>query len=747
MEKISGYVKSIVYQNAQNHYTVLELVSDDREITCVGIFHCIDEGEVIEAQGEFGKHSLYGEQFQVKSYETKAPTDVISVERYLGSGAIPGIGSALAKRMVTKFGEDTFRIIEEEPERLSEIKGISDRKAREIAALMEGKKDLRKAMIFLQQYGISNALAVKIYDRYEQAVYKVISENPYQMAEEITGVGFRIADEIAQKVGIHTGSDYRIRSGILYTLLQATGEGHVYLPMDILTSRAAELLGVEEPYVEDQLLNLMMERKVTVKASDSERQVYATSYYYKELDCAKRLIDLNIKSSEDDDVIRKKTDHLEKELGLILEEKQREAVIEAVRNGVFIITGGPGTGKTTTINMLIRYFAEERMDIFLAAPTGRAAKRMTETTGFEAKTIHRLLELSGNMEQEDGNYYDKNNGFERNEQNPLEADVIIIDEMSMVDIHLFQALLKSITVGTKLIMVGDDNQLPPVGPGAVLKDMILSGKFSTITLEKIFRQENASDIVLNAHRIHEGKSVKLDNKSTDFFFLERDDPEVIMESIIYLVSKKLPPYVKAEPFEIQVMTPMRKGSLGVESLNEKLQEKLNPPSPKKKEKELFNGVFREGDKVMQIKNNYQLEWEIVSKYGITIDKGLGVFNGDLGVIREINPVVESMVVVFDENRQVNYPFRQLEELELAYAITIHKSQGSEYPAIVMPILSGPAMLMNRNLLYTGITRAKKCVTLVGSSTMVQKMIDNRNEQKRYSGLCNRILEICEVEWE
>ena len=675
------------------------------------------------------------------SYESVIPQDSLAMERYLGSGAIKGIGAALAARIVRKFGDDTLRIIEEEPERLAEVKGISERKAREIADQVEEKADMRKAMMFLQQYGITQTLGMKIYRQYGQEMYGVLKENPYKMAEDIPGVGFKIADEIAARIGIHTDSDYRIRSGILYILLQASGEGHVYLPKEVLLKRARDLLGVEQEYMEKHLMDLSIERKIVIREIKREgapvqTAVYAASYYQVELHVAQMLHTLNLQDTVKEDVLEEKIERIQRGTGVELDEKQKEAVREAVKNGLLIITGGPGTGKTTTINAIIRYFEMEDLDICLAAPTGRAAKRMTETTGYEAKTIHRLLELSGGPEQAQENVR-----FERNAQNPLEADVIIIDEMSMVDIFLMHALLSAVVSGTRLILVGDVNQLPSVGPGSVLKDIISSGCFPVVELVKIFRQASQSDIVVNAHKINQGIPVVLDNKSRDFFFLKRYDANVIISIVITLIQKKLPKYVEASPYEIQVLTPMRKGLLGVERLNSILQQYLNPPEREKKEKEHGQGVFREGDKVMQIKNNYQLEWEIRGNYGIPVEKGVGVFNGDNGIIREINSFAEMMTVEFDEKRFVEYSFKQLDELELAYAITIHKAQGSEYPAVVIPLLQGPRMLMNRNLLYTAVTRARKCVTLVGDEKTFYDMENNRMEQDRYTALDVRIKEI------
>lgn len=732
VESLAGYVEHIIYRNADNGYTVLNLVSREDEITCVGIFSAIAEGENIEAQGEYTEHPTYGQQFKVTSFEEKAPEDEEAIERYLGSGAIKGIGLAMAARIVRRFKEDTFRIIEEEPERLAEIKGISNRKAMEIASQVNEKRDLRQAMIFLQQYGITMNLAVKVYQAYGQDVYGIIRENPYRLADDIGGVGFRTADEIAARVGIRMDSDFRVRSGILYTLLQASGEGHTYLPETELTPRASKLLNVTAEQVEKQYMDLAIERKIILKQMEDQTQIYAASFYYMEANTATMLKRLNVSYDVSDAEIEQRIRGIEKKSGMTLDEHQVTAVKEAVRNGLLVITGGPGTGKTTTINTIIRYFELEGLEIFLAAPTGRAAKRMSETTGFEARTVHRMLELNGGAEG--------SGGFERDESNPLEADVIIVDEMSMVDISLMYSLLKAISVGTRLILVGDVNQLPSVGPGSVLRDIIQSHACNVVMLTKIFRQASTSDIIVNAHKINHGEEVILDNKSMDFFFLKRYDADVIINVVLQLIKQKLPKFVDATPYDIQVLTPMRKGLLGVERLNGILQRYMNPPANDKVEKEYGSTVFREGDKVMQTKNNYQLAWEIRTKFGLTVDKGLGIFNGDMGIIRQINDFAEQMIIEFDEGRMVEYPYKLLDELELAYAITIHKSQGSEYPAVVIPLLGGPMMLMNRNLLYTAVTRARKCVTLVGNEVTFQQMIQNTSQQKRYSGLCDRLKE-------
>lgn len=742
VEIIEGYVERIIFRNADNGYTVFSLVTEDDEVTCCGSLSYIDEGEYVALKGKFVNHSVYGEQWKVDSYEVKEASDVISMEKYLGSGAIKGVGTALAARIVRKFKKDTFRIIEEEPERLVEIKGISNRIAKEIAQQFEEKRELRSAMLFMQQYGISVNLAAKIHDKYGSKMYEIMKQNPYKLADDISGVGFKIADEIAKKAGIMSNSDFRIKAGILHVLKEAATQGNTYLPKETLYKMTGELLGIEIETMEQHLIDMVMDKQLVIKENEKEQRVYSSYYYYTEFNCARMLMDLNVSYSYSEEKFNELMNKLEKQMQVEFDSMQRTAVLEAIRNGLLILTGGPGTGKTTTINAIIELYEEEGMEILLAAPTGRAAKRMSETTGYEAQTIHRLLELTGNVEDEGQRMH-----FERNEENPLETDVVIIDEMSMVDISLLQSLLKAIVVGTRVIFVGDVNQLPSVGPGNVLKDMIASNCFSVVKLTKIFRQAAQSDIVINAHKINRGEELVLDNNSKDFFLLRRDRVQNIISVVCQLVRDKLPNYVEAGAYDIQVLTPMRKGELGVERLNQILQEYLNPRSAEKIEKEYNKRIFREGDKVMQIKNNYQIAWEIKSKYGITKDAGTGVFNGDCGIIKEINLYMEKMTVEYEEGKMVEYSFANLDELEHAYAITIHKSQGSEYPAVVMPILSGPRMLFNRNLLYTAVTRAKKCVTIVGSNEMIQRMIENENEQKRCSSLHLRICELAEIDKE
>jgi len=754
--KLEGYVERIRYSNEANGYTVLDItynhkeespdnkksVTRQKEITCTGYFQLISEGEYIEIEGEEVNHPIYGKQMVVHRYEVKQPSDVLSITRYLGSGAIKGLKLILAERIVTAFGEDTFHVIENEPERLAdEVRGISLKKAMDISTQITEKKDMRAAMMFLQQYGISVGMTVKIYNYYGLDIYNIIKTNPYQIADDIPGVGFKMADDIAKKTGIEVNSSYRIKSGMLYTLAQASSQGHTYLPKEQLVRSTVSLLELQEiwketddtaynfEFLDGLFSDLIMDGKIIVRNIEDTQVVFLASYYYTEINVARKLHELNSTLIVDEEMVRMKIRAIEKNSDIVLDDMQRKAVIEAQMNGLLVITGGPGTGKTTTINTIIRMFMADGLTISLAAPTGRAAKRMSETTGYEAQTIHRLLELKGISGDDEGDAR-----FERNEEYPLTSDVIIVDEMSMVDVFLVNALLKAIAIGTRLILVGDANQLPSVGPGNVLKDIIASKAFNTVKLDKIFRQDGESDIVVNAHKINKGEHITLDNKSKDFLYINRATSQEIVNATIGLVKTKLPPYVKADEYDIQVLTPMRKGILGVEGLNEALQQYLNPPSPEKAEKSYGGIVFRVGDKVMQIKNNYQMEWEQRTALGVCYEDGMGVFNGDIGIIRKINLSTELMEVEFEDDKFVVYNFNQLDELELAYAITIHKSQGSEYPAVVLPLLMGSSFLLNRNLLYTAVTRAKSCVCIVGSAETFQQMIDNENQQRRYSGL-------------
>lgn len=740
METISGYVENITFRNEDNGYTVLTLLSGKKEIKCTGIFGYIGEGEYMEIEGEKVFHEVYGEQIKAISYKVIPATDEHSIRKYLGSGAVKGLGAVLAERIVKKFGEDTLRIIEEEPERLAEIRGITLRKAMDICEQIEEKKDMRDVMIFLQGYGISPTFSTKIFNLYGTKVYDIIRSNPYQLADDVAGIGFKTADEIARRAGVEVNASIRIKSGMCYALSEASSSGHTYLPKAKLVEATVNLLGLRDQYMNadgtynmellDQCFTeLVLEKRLIVKEIEETEAVFLSTFYYTELNIARMLLELNISTPEDDYIMGVKLDTIEKMTDVSLDELQRQAVIETQNHGVSIITGGPGTGKTTTINAIIRMFEADGMEVSLAAPTGRAAKRMAEATGHEAKTIHRLLEVAGGPGEAD-----LDAKFGRNEQNPIEADVIIVDEMSMVDTFLMHALLKAVMVGTKIVFVGDVNQLASVGPGNVLKDIIESGCFSVVKLTKVFRQAGESGIVTNAHKINAGERVELDNSSGDFLYIERENAQAALNATIGLIKSKLPQYVGASEMDIQVLTPMRNGILGVNSLNEQLQQYINQPSPDKREKEIGNTIFREGDKVMQIKNNYQLEWEQRSKDGRLIDSGSGIFNGDMGIITTINNTTNYMEVRFDDDKYVTYDAKQAEELELAYAVTIHKSQGSEYPAVIMPLVSGVSMLMTRNLLYTGVTRAKKCVCIVGRKETFDAMIANEDQRKRFSGL-------------
>ena len=734
MEQFEGYVSHIRSHNKENGYTVLELETTHGDEILVGNFRYINEGEYIRAECTFTEHPVHGPQYQVVNYHVVEPEDKEGMERYLSSGVIKGLGPALASRIIKKFKGNTFEIIENEPERLAEVKGISLKKAMNIAIQFQEKQEMRHAMMFLSEYGITNQMAVKIYEEYGDGMYEILKTNPYQLAEDISGIGFRIADHIAGKAGIAPDSEFRIRAAIQYILQQGVLSGHMYLPKQILCQNTGNILGMPPEYIEDHLMNLILDKKIMIRKEEEEEQVYLSTYYFMEKNTARMLLDLDVSFPVSGEELDKKMEELEEENDLEMNDLQKLAVERAMAEGVVVITGGPGTGKTTTINLMIRCFEMENLDIVLAAPTGRAAKRMTEATGYEAMTIHRLLELNGGIELRD------QYRFEKNEENPIEADVIIVDEMSMVDIHLMYALLKAVIPGTRVILVGDSNQLPSVGPGNVLKDIIESGMFPVVRLTKIYRQNDASQIVSNAHKINEGIHISLDNTSEDFFFFPRRDVRSVMGALVYLVKDKIPQFIHVDPFDVQVLTPMRKGELGVAHLNEVLQYYLNPHSPDKEEKEFHDGLFREGDKVMQIKNNYQLEWKIRNPRGFVVEEGMGVFNGDMGIIKSINSFSERMTVAFEENREVEYAFSNLDELELAYAVTIHKSQGSEYPAVVLPMLSGPGVLCNRNLLYTAVTRAQNLVAIVGRESMIGQMIDNETEQKRYTNLRNCLKE-------
>lgn len=737
MDTFKGYIERIVYRNDETGYAVMTGYMGGKTYTLVGSVPGIEAGENIQAEIHESEHQIYGKQYVIEHFRIVQPGSADAVERYLGSGTIRGIGEALAARIVKKFGNDTMRIIEEEPERLAEVKGISDKKAIEIAASIAARKNMQDAVMFLQDYGVSVRLAGKIYACYGNETYDIIRKNPYRLAEEVEGIGFRTCDDIARRMGMMNDDPFRIQAGIEYTLTCAENAGHCYYPIDELTEAVQKLLNIYIEDIKPYLLSLQMGSRVVVK----DAKVYKQRLYTEEMHVAVKLKMLMVRFSEKEEhELLQILEDITTEQEISLDDLQKQAAAIAAAEGLLIITGGPGTGKTTTINTIIRMFREADKTILLAAPTGRAAKRMSEATGYAASTIHRLLEYQGRVEDEEDPTAEKTRGhFERNELNPLECDVLIIDEMSMVDIHLMNSLLKAVEKGTRLILVGDANQLLSVGAGNVLRDMIQSERVRTIQLKHIFRQAAESDIIVNAHRINEGMPVELGKSSRDFLFIRNQEPEKIFATMVTLLTEKLPGYLDVDPFEIQIMSPQKKGALGVENLNVLLQEKMNPLTRGKKEKQVGNIRYRTGDKVMQVKNDYNLIWEIRGRYGFAIEKGEGVFNGDIGRIEDIDEMREILTVKYDD-RFVEYRFKDCENLELAYAITIHKSQGSEYPAVIIPMYQGPQMLMNRNLLYTAVTRARNCVCLVGYPEIFNSMLNNATETRRYSSLADRIKE-------
>ncbi len=738
MVEVEGIVEDIIYRNDSNGYTILTVATDAEEITIVGTLFNVSIGEKIKASGTYNAHPVYGMQLKVDQFQSFMPDEIASMERYLSSGAIKGIGPSLAKKLVEQFGLETFKVIEEQPHVLAEIKGISEKKAQDITITFYEQKKMRQVIIFLQDFGVSLTYAIKIFKEYKEKTIEVVKTNPYQLAEDIHGIGFKMADTMAFRIGISPLSPERIMAGIKYVLGQASGDGHLYLEKEVLLKEATQLLGVDPLNVERALLELHLKQQLLMRHVDSKEIVYLMSYYLMEKYIATKLFELSMVKIPQDTEIEKELLQIEKVQKLFFDEGQKRAIVESMNRGVLVVTGGPGTGKTTTINAIIEGFDKREFEVVLAAPTGRAAKRMTETTGKEAKTIHRLLEISFGKDE-------LNQKFERNEDYPLECDVLIIDEASMIDVTLMYHLLKAVVPGTRFILVGDKDQLPSVGPGNILKDMIKCGHISTVVLNKIFRQAYESDIILNAHKINMGEQIALKGNNKDFFFIGRNNAHQIIEEIVTLVKTRLPKFTSSANSEgIQILTPMRKGLLGVEHLNMELQKAINPPTKEKKEKEFRKIVFREGDKVMQIRNNYNLSWEIKSPYNYVLEEGMGVFNGDVGKILEINHYTEKLKVKFDDEKLVDYDFTNLDELELAYAVTIHKSQGSEYPVVVIPMFSGPPMLLTRNLLYTAVTRARSYVVVVGMEEVLRKMIENNREVLRNSLLDQMIDQVFSI---
>jgi len=728
MIEIEGVVENIIFRNEENGYTVIKLRHNNDIISVVGIMPYISENIKIKIHGQWVLHPTFGQQIKLISYEEVTPNTAEGIEKYLASGLIPGIGPVTAKKIVEKFGKNTLEIIEMNPERLTEIDGIGEKKAQRIAEAFIEQRELRNVLIFLQSYGISTSVGVKIFKRYGNETIKIVKENPYRLCDEVNGIGFKTADKIARSLGVDLNSNYRIRAGIKYVLTNCISNGHVYLPKLELLEEVYNLLNVPKELIENEILALIKSKEVVCDKIEGQEAYYLAPYYFAETKVAAKLIELSLQTiNEDINWIEENISEFERENNIELAKEQKEAVIKAITNGVCVITGGPGTGKTTIIKCIIRIFKKKGLQVALCAPTGRAAKRITEATQSEAKTIHRLLEIEF-LESENGP------SFSRNEDNPLEEDVVIIDEASMVDILLMNSLLKAIDFGKRLIIVGDVDQLPSVGPGNVLRDIIESKSVPVVKLNKIFRQKNESLIAINAHRINKGEMPYLNEKDKDFFFIQKSTPKEVLEEILNLVDRRLPSFKEGfNPLrDIQVLSPMRKGENGVLNLNRELQRILNPPSSLKAEKEVRDIVFREGDKVMQIKNNYSLEWTG------SFEQGFGVFNGDIGYIEKIDNDEQKVIVAF-EDKKVVYDFSNLDELDLAYAITIHKSQGSEFPVIVVPVCFGPPMLMTRNLIYTAITRAKKLVVLVGMKQALGYMISNDKVLDRYSGLKERII--------
>ncbi|MBR2593155.1 MAG: ATP-dependent RecD-like DNA helicase [Firmicutes bacterium] len=733
---IRGEVTSVIYKNEENGYTVFIIESEDREIVCTGYTPDIISGETVSLTGAYKVHPSYGKQFDVELYEKMLPETLDGMEKYLGSGIIKGIGKKTAKRIMEKFGEAAFFVIEEKPERLAEIKGITYEKAMKISEIFSSQAKMRSAMVFLQSYGISPAIAMRIYKKYKAATVEVVKANPYALAESGLGIGFKMADRIAFAMGVDENSVHRIKAGILYVLNQEIADGNVCSPEERVIRKISELLSAPEEAVENALLELVINQEIKVEETPDGAFIYLNSYYVAEGYVARRLAEIScdffpILPEAGRSALSKARDSMDFDLDPV----QIQSAEEVCENGVIVITGGPGTGKTTLINTLIKMFENLDMKVLLGAPTGRAAKRMSEASGKNAQTIHRML---GVISLDDNRRMQR---FDHDEENPLEADVIIIDEMSMVDLMLMQSLLRAVPEGARLILVGDADQLPSVGAGMVLKDIISSGILKVVKLTKIFRQAEESAIVTNAHKIIHGEYPVLNQKGKDFYLVKRSYMEDVQQVIVDLVKNRLPAYLNRDSFaDIQVITPMRKGTLGVEGLNLALQKALNPKSRDKNEISVKGTLFREGDKVMQVKNNYSIEWR-VSDDGLIKEYGAGVFNGDCGVIEAIDDEDEIVTVVFDDNKTVEYESSQLEELELSYAVTIHKSQGSEYPIVVIPVLTGPPMLMSRSLLYTAVTRAKNFVVIAGREESIHRMVDNNSQIERFSCLAQRIKNI------
>ncbi|NLO38640.1 MAG: ATP-dependent RecD-like DNA helicase [Ruminiclostridium sp.] len=733
MEQIEGFVEGIIYCNEQNGYTVCELRSGRRIITAVGCMPGLCVGETVLVGGLWVVHQDYGKQLKVESCERRLPKTTDAILKYLSSGVIKGIGEATAKKIVAAFVDETLRVLQFEPLRLTKIKGISTDKALAIGQTFAQQEQIRLTIMFFQEYGISANMAVKLWKKFGSQAIDEIKRNPYRLTDEDFNIGFKTADRVAISMGIDPSSKFRVQSGIKHALSKAVQNGHVYLPRDILVDYASRLLGTTPLAVEEALSDMMFEESIYVDKAKGDRVYLAAFYKAEQYVCRKIGLLYRTQPEKDINDLNGVLKEIEAEQQVQYAQLQLDAIRLSAEKSILVVTGGPGTGKTTLIKGIIALFQKEGLKVVLAAPTGRAAKRMTEATGEEAKTIHRLLETV---------YADDEfkKEFKKNEQDPIEADIIIIDEVSMVDILLMHALLKAVQPGTRLVLVGDADQLPSVGPGRILSDMIESGLLEVAYLNQIFRQAEESLIVVNAHRINQGECPEMNRPDSDFFFVPRVVPQDAAAAVLELCTVRIPEKFGLDPMkDIQVLSPAKRGAAGVFSLNAALQARLNPPSANRKEKASRDMVFREGDRVMQIKNNYTLSWTSTSDEGIQ-SVGEGVFNGDMGIVRAINPKDSTLTVLFDDGKVAEYDFENLDELELSYAITVHKSQGSEFPAVVISLAGIPSMLTCRNLLYTAVTRAKQLVVLVGDMGTIQNMIANMTEKERYTGLKERLAE-------
>jgi exodeoxyribonuclease V alpha subunit len=734
MEVLNGFVENIVFKSEDTGYVVCKIRSENNLISAVGTVPFMKEGQNVKLTGYWTVHKQFGNQFNIQDYEELLPNSLDGIEKYLSAGIIHGIGPVTAKKIIEKFGAETLEIMENNIEKLMEIEGIGEKKFQIIYESYIEQQGLKDIILYFHKHGVTNNQCVKLYKKFGPNAKQIVSDNPYILCDEISGIGFKTADRIAMSIGVESSSEFRIQSGIKYVMNQFCAAGNTFMPKNNIIEECEKNLFISKELIEKNIYDMAAEQKIIIERVNDVEVGFLLQYYYCELGVTSKIITLGLQQIQTiNSDVDFEIDVFEKEQKIQFAPSQREAIIGAFNNGIEIITGGPGTGKTTIIKAIIHIYENNGMKVILGAPTGRAAKRMTESTGREAKTIHRLLEMGVSDDDE--------SVFEKGESSPLGCDVIIIDEASMIDIMLMQNLLKAINLGTRLIIVGDVDQLPSVGPGNVLKDLIESEYIKVVRLKEIFRQGAESLIVINAHRINEGQMPLLNQKDKDFFFISEENQEKILNTIIDLMNRRLPKFNKSWEIlkDMQVLTPMRKGMLGVNNLNIRLQEIFNSPSKDKKEKTSRDILFREGDKVMQTKNNYTLKWIRVNGFGE--NEGVGVFNGDLGFIESIDEERKALTIIFDEERKVVYDFNFLDELDLAYATTIHKSQGSEFKVVIIPVFMGSPFLMNRNLLYTGITRAKQLVVVVGFQKALMYMINNKNSVERYSALKHRIRNI------